>query len=104
LAGLEPGGNYLKGLEWTKEEIEALQRLVRLGRLDINTFSSVFPYRTPAAVRKKFYAMRDHAPEEWTPPSPHRAINWDAIEILEDKCQQEQSAKSETSTQGQNLL
>ena len=87
----------LARLEWIEEEIEALARLVRLGRLDRETIVSVFPYRTIGGVRKKIRDLRDDNPDHWTPPPPNRGINWATIEVLEKEC--EKSQLSETCTQ-----
>ena len=85
------------GVPWTDEEVEALGRLVRLGKLDAKTLLSVFPYRTNASVRAKLRCLQKNDPDnKWTPPKPDRGVNWDFIEVLEAEC--EESPSSETCT------
>ena len=76
-------------MEWTEEEIDALLRIVKMGRLDSKTIAAVFPYRSVAAVRKKWGTLKSDDPSKWTPPVPDRGINWDRIEIMEQEWEQE---------------
>lgn len=76
----------MMGIPWTKEELEALYRLVRLEKATMKYFREVFPNRTVEATRRKLSTLRAADPDKWTYYKP-REIRWEVLEKLENSCE-----------------
>ena len=80
---------------WTKEEIAALERIVKLNQCNTETYRKVFPYRTNHSVEQKVSALRRQDPDKWT-PQINPPINWDHIEVLEKEAEKCENSPSST--------